>query len=288
MRVYNPRATFEQGQLIAELFEKGENTDTENCNESGSDTIVGGLVKDQTCNILSLPDDILLKIFGYVFDPQTFEPHTSLKRYLFAGRSRLASKAFYQLMFVCSRFRNFVFKYHSYFPKPAIGLQLKAPVWPPASYDGAIIAYIYGDSAKNNFCKCVFIDEVSSATFPGQICTFLTIEGMVITDHLMDMLYKLDLSRVEELFWHDIRGAYATNVVDKMQRLLTMMPELCYAEFCSTSFDPATMFPESNSYWSDLGFDKVDYRVSLAFLRKRWRLIRYRRRYVTRQFRVYR
>uniref|UniRef100_A0A158P7U4 F-box domain-containing protein n=1 Tax=Angiostrongylus cantonensis TaxID=6313 RepID=A0A158P7U4_ANGCA len=232
MRVYNPRATFEQAQLIAELFEKGENTDTENCNESGSDTIVGGLVKDQTCNILSLPDDILLKIFGYVFDPQTFEPHTSLKRYLFAGRSRLASKA---------------------------------PVWPPASYDGAIIAYIYGDSAKNNFCKCVFIDEVSSATFPGQICTFLTVEGMVITDHLMDMLYKLDLSRVEELFWHDIQGAYASNVVDKMQRLLTMMPELCYAEFCSTSFDPATMFPESNSYWNDLGLDNYSFTCIRGF-----------------------
>ncbi|KHJ75210.1 hypothetical protein OESDEN_25174 [Oesophagostomum dentatum] len=72
----------------------------------------------------------------------------------------------------------------------------------------------------------------------------------------MDMLLTLDLSKVEELFWHDIRGSRAKNLIEKMQALLRKMTSLVCAEFYSTNdyFDPTTMFPNTNRYWTELGW----------------------------------
>ncbi|KJH44893.1 hypothetical protein DICVIV_09085 [Dictyocaulus viviparus] len=281
MRVYNPRATFEQAQLISKLFEKSQKC----CRRRRQNRKPVTSAPIQSCNILDLPDYILCKIFNYVIAPEMYKTHPMLERYLFGAVNKLACKALYRLVPVCNRFRNIIYKYHSTFPRPPIGLRLQAPVCRSPNYGGLVVAYIYGDCGKRYFSKCVFIGDVPAAIFPGQICTFLIIKGMVITNHLMDMLLSLDLSKVEEVFWHDIRGSYATNLVEKMKILLLRMSNLCYAEFYSTNnFDPTTLFSNSDCYWSECDLEKVDeYNIPSDEMRnvyrrvKKWRLIRKKR-----------
>ncbi|PIO76858.1 hypothetical protein TELCIR_01050 [Teladorsagia circumcincta] len=213
MRVYNPRATFEQAELISKLFQESN----KNKKQTGK--------QDQKA-------------------AETAEKEQKL----------------YRLRCVCKRFRNVINEYHQYLPKPSIGLRLQAPVERDRNYGGCVVAYIYGENGKRYFTKCVVINEVPAAIFPGQICTFLIIKGLVITDALMDMLMSLDLSKVEELFWHDIRGSRVTDLIGKMQALLGKMTSLCCAEFYSTDdfFDPTSMFPNDNDYWKERGWEKTD------------------------------
>ncbi|KIH61420.1 F-box domain protein [Ancylostoma duodenale] len=259
MRAYNPRATFEQAQLISKLFEESKKKPKKSVqakqieNQEMEDS-----EQNKALNIVDLPDDVLLKIFKYVSSPDPNDPH--LRRYLFGGLSKLAIKALYRLRPVCKRFHDIFFKYHSSLPKPSIGLRLQAAVNRDRTYGGSVVAYIYGDCGKRYFSKFVYVQDVPAAIFPGQICTFLVIKSLVITDDLMDMLQSLDLSKVEELFWHDIRGSRVTNLVERMQALLRKMTSLCTAEFYATDdfFDPTTMFPNTDRYWTELGLEKSD------------------------------
>ncbi|CAJ0595211.1 unnamed protein product [Cylicocyclus nassatus] len=102
------------------------------------------------------------------------------------------------------------------------------------------------------------MQDVPAAIFPGQICTFLVIKSLVLTEDLIDMLLQLDLSKVEELFWYDIRGSQVKNLIEKMQQLLRKMTSLVSAEFYATDdyFDPTTMFPNTDCYWTELGLEK--------------------------------
>ncbi|KAJ1354956.1 hypothetical protein KIN20_012055 [Parelaphostrongylus tenuis] len=280
MRVYNPRATFEQAELIAELFKEYKHSSKKKCNEAEvrkKMTMKESVeyLEDQTANIVSMPDDVLLKIFDYAVNTQALEElYSSLGVCRFAARERISCKVFYRLLSVCRRFRNFGYKFYHFFSRPPIGLRLQRPSSFSPLNGGSVVAYTYGDSTSGKFCKHVPIHEVPDVIFPGQICTFIIIKHMVITDHLMDMLLNLDLSKVEELFWHDIQGLDATDFADKMQRLLSKMPELQYAEFYSSNLDPTTIFPDSNCYWEDLGLERKEFKISLGGLRKRYRRLK--------------
>ncbi|KAK6742152.1 hypothetical protein RB195_009801 [Necator americanus] len=255
MRVYNPRATFEQAQMISKLFEESKKSSRNSSKQSQKADVVENR---KVLTLVDLPDDVLLKIFKYVSTPTPNDPH--LRRYLYGGLNKLAVKALYRLRPVCKRFCDIFYKYHTSLPKPSIGLRLQAAVNRDRTYGGAVVAYIYGDCGKRYFSKFVYISDVPAAIFPGQICTFLVIKSIVITDDLMDMLLTLDLSKVEELFWHDIRGSRVTNLVERMQALLRKMTSLCCAEFYATDdfFDPTTMFPNTDRYWTELGLEKLD------------------------------
>ncbi|KAK5980893.1 F-box domain protein [Trichostrongylus colubriformis] len=257
MRVYNPRATFEQAELISKLFEESNKSKKQSGKQNQA---TESEEKEQTILFTDLPDDILLKIFNYISIPDHYGIQALQSNYLFGGRRIIAIKRLYRLRSVCKRFRDVINEFHQHLPKPSIGLRLQAPVERDRNYGGCVVAYIYGESGKRYFSKCVLISEVPSAIFPGQICTFLIIKGLVITDALMDMLLGLDLSKVEELFWYDIRGSRVTNLIEKMQALLIKMTSLCCAEFYSTDdfFDPTTMFPNSNDYWKERGWEKLD------------------------------
>ncbi|VDO62759.1 unnamed protein product [Haemonchus placei] len=258
MRVYNPRATFEQAELISKLFDESNKSKKQNTKQIQNTEEKDSIEKDQTINFIDLPSDVLLKIFGYVSSPAQYIIQASQTNHLFGARRIIAK--LYRLRCVCKRFRDVINEFHQHLPKPSIGLRLQAPVERDRNYGGCVVAYIYGESGKRYFSKCVVINEVPSAIFPAQICTFLIIKGLVLTDALMDMLLSLDLSKVEELFWHDIRGSRVTDLVKKMEALLAKMTSLCTAEFYSTDdfFDPTTMFPNDNDYWKDRGWEKTD------------------------------
>ncbi|VDM80303.1 unnamed protein product [Strongylus vulgaris] len=257
MRAYNPRATYEQAQLISQLFEEGKKKPNKSANKKAK--IVDTTDESQHYNIVDLPDDVLLKIFKYVSYISTPDPSDPrLRKSVFGGLNRLAIRALYRLRPVCKRFCDIFYKYHSSLPKPPIGLRLQAAVNRDRTYGGAVVAYIYGDCGVRYFSKFVYVQDVPAAIFPGQICTFLIIKSLVMTEDLMDMLLRLDLSKVEELFWYDIRGSRVKNLVERMQTLLRKMTSLVSAEFYATDdfFDPTTMFPNTNRYWTELGLEK--------------------------------
>ncbi|WKX99248.1 hypothetical protein Q1695_014268 [Nippostrongylus brasiliensis] len=258
MRVYNPRATFEQAALISKLFEKNKKKPKDI--EGKQSKPVEQKEAQPGMNIVDLPNDVLLKIFTYIANPSLYALEASLSKRQYGARHILAVRALYSMTSVCKRFRDLIHEYHVHFPKPPIGLRLQAPGERDRNYGGCVVAYIYGECGRRYFSKCVVVNEVPAAIFPGQISTFLIVKGLVITDALMDMLLSLDLSKVEELFWHDIRGSRATNLVEKMQALLSKMTSLCSAEFYSTNdfFDPTTMFPDNDKFWKELNWEKTD------------------------------
>ncbi|CAJ0599742.1 unnamed protein product [Cylicocyclus nassatus] len=258
MRVYNPRATFEQAQAIAKLFGETKKKPKKNANAKSNE------VEGEESNhitIVDLPDDVLLKIFMYVYHASLPNPNDiRMRAYVFGGSKKLATRDLYRLRIVCKRFNNIMCDYHASFPKPPIGLRLQAAVNRDRTYGGAVVVYIYGDCGRRYFAKFVYMQDVPAAIFPGQICTFLVIKSLVLTEDLMDMLLRLDLSKVEELFWYDIRGSQVKNLIEKMQQLLRKMTSLVSAEFYATDdyFDPTTMFPNTDRYWTELGLEKTD------------------------------
>lgn len=257
MRVYNPRATFEQAEQISKLFEEADQSKKKKKKKSKNTETPHD---EEAMSLADLPTDVLLKIFIHVADPHNYteEARTSNRRY--SATKVAALRNLYRLCMVCKRFRSVIHEFHAHLPKPTIGLRLQAPVKRPRNYGGYVVAYIYGPSGERYFSKCVVVTEVPAAIFPAEVTTFLIVKGLVITDALMDMLLSLDLSKVEELFWHDIRGSRATNLVEKMQTLLSKMTSLCSAEFYCTNdfFDPTTLFPRGSNFWRELGWEKTD------------------------------
>ncbi|KAK6014826.1 F-box domain protein [Ostertagia ostertagi] len=169
MRVYNPRATFEQAELISKLFQENNKNKKQSGkqNQKAAETAE----KKQTINFVDLPDDVLLKIFDYVSSPSQYTTQASQSNYPFGARRIIAK--LYRLRCVCKRFRNVINEFHQYLPKPSIGLRLQAPVERDRNYGGYVVAYIYGESGKRYFTKCVVINEVPSAIFGPDCIDYL-------------------------------------------------------------------------------------------------------------------
>ncbi|KAK6056318.1 F-box domain protein [Cooperia oncophora] len=161
MRVYNPRATFEQAELISKLFEESKKNKKQSVKQKQKTT--ESEEKVQTINFTDLPSDILLKIFGYISNPIEYTNQASQSNYPFGARRIIAVKRLYRLRCVCKRFRDVINEFHQHLPKPSIGLRLQAPVERDRNYGGYVVAYIYGESGRRYFSKCVVINEVPSA-----------------------------------------------------------------------------------------------------------------------------
>ncbi|KHJ85552.1 F-box domain protein [Oesophagostomum dentatum] len=125
MRKYNPRATFEQAQMISKLFEESKKKPGKNAKKQAEEV---ALTEEKHLNITDLPDDILLKIFKYVSRPSLDDPF--LRKYVYGGLNKLSVKALYRLRPVCKRFCDVIHKYHTSLPKPPIGLRLQVHICP--------------------------------------------------------------------------------------------------------------------------------------------------------------
>ncbi|KAK5983117.1 hypothetical protein GCK32_021944, partial [Trichostrongylus colubriformis] len=89
MRVYNPRATFEQAELISKLFEESNKSKKQSGKQNQA---TESEEKEQTILFTDLPDDILLKIFNYISIPDHYGIQALQSNYLFGGRRIIAIK----------------------------------------------------------------------------------------------------------------------------------------------------------------------------------------------------
>ncbi|VDP12712.1 unnamed protein product [Heligmosomoides polygyrus] len=80
MRVYNPRATFEQAEQISKLFEEADQSKKKKKKKSKNTETPHD---EEAMSLADLPTDVLLKIFIHVADPHNYteEARTSNRRY---------------------------------------------------------------------------------------------------------------------------------------------------------------------------------------------------------------
>uniref|UniRef100_A0A1I7X2I8 F-box domain-containing protein n=1 Tax=Heterorhabditis bacteriophora TaxID=37862 RepID=A0A1I7X2I8_HETBA len=179
----------------------------------------------------------------------------------------------YRLRRVCRRFNDIIIVNWKIFPKPTIGLRIQKCNGTNPYYDDNVVIYIYGDPGCVFPAKLVRIRDIPAAIFPSRVETHLIISKIILDEALLDMLATLDLSKVEEFYFHDIIAIHLENAHERIMKLMEQLESAMVVEFISVDpdYSPSILFPNpqdnSMNYWDAMGFYREDFSNNFVYSR---------------------